>query len=500
MNATTAPLRRWSATRSSTRAATVFGVGALLLVFGWAIGAEHTKALLLILAIAGVAVLTLKQRGALVAILLLAGMDGIPFFNTERLVTGKLAVTDIAVITLLFIGVIWILLDGGPRAPTTAARAISRIGVLLALWWAYVMARTLIEQNVPLLRAAYFGRDFILFALLLVVLPRVRVAERDIAVFLGILAVGVCLFAVGQIMTATGIGQPGGLIHFHYTLTESGLTRVYSSMTDLVTASLAASIAAGLLARQRRLRLISLPIMVLLLVSTIVQLTRARWIGLIIGVVLVSLWLVVGSSFSTGSTLRRRLSFVLVSFALLLVVAIVVVPSLISGGEVVNRVTSIFSDLQSGSGTVAIREAVTHTMKVVLGEQWPFGLGFIPPFSHYYLGLPGGSIRDPDLGVLNAVMTMGVLGAVLIYLPVLIVLFECLRRLSRSTISDYSWLLYGGAIWLVATLASSVTLVTLFSTSGLALAAVMLAILTRVEPLSRSAVVPSAAASADRRT
>jgi hypothetical protein len=479
-------------TRTGLQPVLAAGLVGLLLVGGWAIGSEHAKLLVLVLALLGLCVLALTQRGALIGILVLAAIDGLPFVDASRLVTSKLAISDIAAIGLALAATIWILLDGGSRPDRTAGRIISRVGVLLAVWFFYVMARTLVDQHVPLLRALYFARDFILFGLLLAVLPRVRLNRRDINLLVGILAVGVCVFAVGQIMTATGVGNPGPLIHFHYTLAESGLTRVYSNTTDLVTAGLALSLGATLLARRRTVRLIALPITILLLVSTIVQLTRARWIGLIVGAVLVSLWLLAGDNARVNVTLRRRLSVAIGLLGLVAIVAIAVAPSLGAGGHVFSRLTSIFSDLQSGSGTVAIREIVTNRMTALLGGHWPFGLGFIPPFSHFYLGLPGGSIRDPDVGVLNAVMTMGVLGALLIYFPVVVALVDCLQHLSRKVTSESDWLYFGGAIWLVATLSSSVTLITLFSTSGLALTAVMITVLTNSAVSSARQVTASA--------
>jgi hypothetical protein len=91
--------------------------------------------------------------------------------------------------------------------------------------------------------------------------------------------------------------------------------------------------------------------------------------------------------------------------------------------------------------------------------------------------LPEGSIQDADVGVLNAVMTMGVVGAALVCIPVVLTLASCLRRSSGQWDGQYAWLRYGGAVWIVATLVSSVTLVTLFSTSGLALTAVFVTVL-----------------------
>jgi hypothetical protein len=456
------------------------GLAAVLIGCGWAIARGHAKDILAILAALLLCALALRQRGALIGILLLAAMDGLPFVTTSTLVTSKLSLEDIAIIALIVIAGLWILLDGYLRPPQQVGRIISNAGIPLLVWCILVMAVSITSDNIPVLRALYFGRDFIFFALLLIVLPRVRLTVRDVYVLLGILAIGVSIFAVGQIMIATGVGQPGNLIHFQYTLQESGftgVTRVYANMTDLVTAGLAASIAAVMLARDRTVQLIALPIAVLLTTSTAVQLTRARWIGLVLGAVLVSLWLVSTGKPLVTALLRKRFALGIGALGLVIGLTLFAAPDAVSSGTIISRLSSLFTDLQTGGGTVAVREALTSTMKTYLGENWPVGLGFVPPFSHYYFGLPGGSIRDPDVGVLNAVMTMGVVGAVLIYLPVVAMLIDCLRRLSKQRLTELSWLYYGGAIWLVATLASSATLITLFSTSGLALTAVLLTIL-----------------------
>lgn len=162
------------------------------------------------------------------------------------------------------------------------------------------------------------------------------------------------------------------------------------------------------------------------------------------------------------------------------------------------RLLSIVTDLQTGSGTVAVREEVTRSMVRALGGQWPYGLGFVPPSAHYFLGLPSGSIRNSDLGVLNVVMTMGAIGAFVLYLPFVLGLIQCLQRSPARWSNEYSWLRYGGAVWIVATLVSSVTLVTLFSTSGLALAAVAMTVL--VHPSVSGAPAQVAVSDAQPRT
>ena len=74
-------------------------------------------------------------------------------------------------------------------------------------------------------------------------------------------------------------------------------------------------------------------------------------------------------------------------------------------------------------------------------------------------------------------MTMGVIGTILIFIPFLFVLPRCIRRLSEH--DEFAWFWFGGAIWLVSALVTSITLVTLFSTAGLVFSAVFLSVLAQ---------------------
>jgi hypothetical protein len=468
--------RHASLARLGTLAIMSLGLVVGLVGIGWLIAAGQAKLLLVAVAGGGICALAMNQRGAFVGISTLAAMDGLPFFDTSRHVASKITIQDVAVALLLLVAVVWIASTDGHR-PGRAARVLSFAGVLLSVWWTWTLARTWSGQDVSLMHASSFGRDFGFFALLLMVLPQVRLTNRDIGMLLGVLTAGVCVFAMGQIAIALGAGRPGSLIHIQRTLTESGVTRVYASMTDLVTAGLAVSVAASLLARETKIRLVAFPVALLLTASTILQLTRARWIGLVVGLVLVSLWRAFNDDARLAAVLRRRLTATVGALVLLVAIVVLVAPGIVSGGTIVHRITSVFTELQSGGGTVAIRERVTKTMTAYLGEKWPAGFGFVPPANHYFEGLPEGSIRNSDVGVLNAVMTMGAIGAAFIYLPVVLMLLACLRRVPRRLLGPYGWLRYGGAIWIVAALVSSATLVTFFSASGLAMSAVLLTVL-----------------------
>ncbi len=463
--------------RRALTCAVAIGVTSLLVASGWAIAEGHTKTLFIAIAAIGLCILALTQRGVFIGLFLVAAMNGLPFINTAGFISAKFTLQDGAITVLLMVLVIWVIFDNGSYQPSRAGRTISCAAAILLLWWCLTVARTVIDDQVPLLRAAAFGRDFLYFSLLLIVLPRVRLTNRDIGMLLIVLAAGVSLFAVGQIATATGAGFPAALIHVEHTLQQAGLTRVYARMTDLVNAALAMAIAASLLTRQRIVRSIALPLVLLLTTSVAVQLTRARWIGLIAGFLIVSVWFIIQNDTTISTLLRRRLALAAGVIFIVGVGVIVTDPSLISGDTLQQRLLSLFSQVETHSGSVGIREAATNTTTHYLGEQWLLGLGLVPASSHYFLGLPEGSIRDADLGALNAVTTIGVVGAILIYVPVLFMLFQTLRRRSAALPREYDWIRYGGAIWITAALVSSATLVTLFSISGLALTAVFLAIL-----------------------
>jgi hypothetical protein len=469
--------QRASAIRFGTLTALALGLLAALLGVGWAAATGHATILLAAAGAVGMCVLALTQRGAFIGICLLTAMDGLPFIAASRHVTSKITIEDVAVFVLVLAAAGWTLSTKSRPRRSPTSRILSYAGVALIVWWTFTVLRTWIGHEPSLTRAASFGRDFGYFGALLIVLPRVRLTQRDVAVLLGVVTFGTCVFAVGQIMIGAGLGQPGSLISFRYTLVESGVTRVYANMTDLVTACLAASISACLLARQRKLRLVAFPIALLLTVSTVLQLTRARWIGIVLALLLISLWFIFNDNARISAILRRRLGVMAGTLVAIGMIVALAAPGVLSGGTVGHRLSSVVTEFQSGGGTVAIRESVTKKMTAYLGDKWPAGFGFVPPTTHYFEGLPEGSIRDSDVGVLNAVMTMGAIGATLIYLPLLWMLIACLRRTPRERVAPYGWLRLGGAIWILSTLISSVTLVTLFSAAGLAMTSVFLTIL-----------------------
>jgi hypothetical protein len=450
--------------------------GCLLLIGGWAITANQIKLFALAVLLLAVAAAAISQRGLLIGFFVLAAMDGIPFIDTSKYVASKLTLEDVAVIAFLCTALLWHLMDPKSHPTTRMAQILSRLAVIPFIWWVFVLGHTLSSQHVPIIHAVSFGREYLFFALLLAIVPRIWLTSRDIWSLLAVLAAGVSVFAVGQIMTAIGHPPTGGLIHVERTLEQSGLTRVYAHMTDLVSAGVALGLAACFLAPQRVVRRLAYPLTALLLVSVAVQQTRARWVGLIVGIFVVCLWLMVSADGQVALKVRKRVATSLWVFGLGFAAIALVAPSA-SNGVLGQRFLSTLTDVETGGGSLSVREAVSKTMFEYLGAKWPVGLGFVPPSTHYFQGLPMGSIKDSDVGVLNALVTVGAIGAFLVLLPIVLTLFASLRRSAASQASAFTWLRYGGSLWIAGALVSSITLVTFFSPSGLVLTAIVITLL-----------------------
>ena len=420
-----------------------------------------------------------------------AAANRIPFLDTSRRVVSSLTLQDIAAIGLVLISTAWLMSGGAKRPASRAERLVSRAGVVLLAWWVWTLLRTVVGEHVSVLHSVHFGRDFLYFATLLIVLPRVVLTHRDIELLLKTLFLGAVLFALGQIITDTGLSHLGGVIHYNATAAAGGLTRLYAPMTDFVNvgAALSGSGGGATCCGVREWNLMASAAAVVFVVAVVVQLTRARWVGLSVALILVTTLLMSQQRTSIGQALRRRVVVGLTIGVLALVGVVITHADFGGGGAIGQRAFLALQDIESGGGTVGVRETAAATSLKFLGGQWPVGLGFVSPSDHYFPGLTDGSIRDSDLGVLNAVMTMGVIGALLLYAPLLIALSASLRGVA-SWSPRYAWLRYGVSTWFVAALVSSLTLVTLFSVSGLVLTAGMISI--AMQPIVRSGQEPAA--------
>ncbi len=445
---------------------------------GWMIAEGDVKVVAAAAVITALLVLAARAPGPLAVLLLLAALNGIPIVNLSGRLPGGAHVQDGAVIAL------GALLYAYPdRNPTPERARLIRMatvwGAFFVAFWAFTLARSELLGGVTWLKAALYGRDFLYFALLLPLALRARLPSASVRAGAWVLLAGVVVYSVGAtVVSVTGHTLPW-LIHPGILDPNSGVTRLYASMSPLVNTSLVFA-AALLLSRSscgRRGRIGAL--VLLLALTAALQLTRANYFALAV-------------AFVAGvcvATIRSRAVMRLVvcaGIATLVVTAGLLTLS-ISGrvgghavGVVVSRAEAGISDLSHSSGSVGYRETVDREMLHVLGTSWPLGLSFLNPVDHYVSSLPSGSIRNSDTGVFNVLMTMGVLGALLVYAPLLYGIRELMRASRRGVPERLRWVVAGGAAWIAWAVAGSPTLGVLFGTTGLVVTALVLAVLAGV--------------------
>jgi hypothetical protein len=433
---------------------------------------------------AAILVLVLVGRwnyGAYVALLVLVVLNGIPGPDLEELaVPGSFRISDVAVFLLVAVAA---LRRQPASVPAGALLRFARLwGVALATWWFVVLVRSFAD-GIPLLSAALYGRDFLYFAILLPLLAGAFRDRREIAACLAVLAAAGVLHAVGQLAITVGgaTSLVDLLVHTQVPVGFERTPRIVSYMDAVTTMAVPFAIGLALIPPRRHLRLVGIALATVFALSVLFQFTRATYLALTFALIVVSASWIFTSGAISGPLRRTTAALATVAVVGLFAAGFrpltspVDLPS--EAAAVSERAASGVEDLRRGTGTVRYRYELRDDMLDVLGDRWPIGLGFWHPEVRPVSSLPEGSIRNADVGVLNAVMTMGVIGAALVYLPLVKVFVATMRR--RRDIGSAArldqWFFFGAATWIVYAVASSVSLMVLFSVFGLVLTATLLA-------------------------
>jgi hypothetical protein len=482
------------------------GAGALLfggaclvsVVMGWQIGHDSKRLPIAVAALILLTVVGARAFGVTAGILVLGTLNGLPFVNLERYAqSGSFRISDVAVVTL-----VGALALRNPAAATDPRlqkwlHAARWWGFALAGWWLFTVLRSHFFSGIPIMKAALFGRDFLYFALLFPLFIGGLKTRREVYQLLVTLLTATVIFSVGHLtLVVTGAHQASWFVHQSLLNDVGGVTRVYALMGDAAVAAATCGIALALMAPSRRLRLAGAAFAVLTSLSVLLQFARATYFGLFFGLLCASAVWLAGSA---HGTVARRLAIVFAGLAFAGGVVFVTasrtstsstasatVDQLPAAGGIpapaiiASRFSSGLTDLSSNSGTVGYRYKLDRTMFHVLGRHWPIGLGFWHPAVKYVPNLPDGSIRNTDTGVMNSLMTMGVVGTILVYLAPLAVLLAIFRHRRHMGTGQKQWIFFGMFTWIVSLLVGSISLVTLFSVSGLALTSVLLACTVRL--------------------
>jgi hypothetical protein len=410
------------------------------------------------------------NRGVLVGILVLALLNGVPFLNTQIGATG--AAGSNALNDAIYVVLVAILLVGAicrvrhPEQDRIAGIALVWAIVFLT-WWSFKVIHG--SGVVPSSTAAKYGRAFFYFGTLLPLLLYAVREMRHLAGFLGALTAGIVLYSVGQIAVTVHHEIPG-LIHIDHVNNFDGVTRVYSFMGELLTVAFPMAFAVLLLG-PKRWRWWALGMTLLTGVANALSFTRAAYFSELLALSAASAFWV----WRTGWQARRVRWF---TFGVLLVVIVIIASGIGTEGSggasspvqaVIARLVLGVTNVQNQTGTAGLRLRLDHLELGLLGHHWLTGLGFLDPTYYYVPGLPHGSIQDVDLGSVDLLMTMGVIGMIIAYaLPIAAVVY--LLRRGQGLIQ------YGGVVCLGTLLVGSLTLGGLSTESGLVVLASVLTI------------------------
>jgi hypothetical protein len=453
------------------------------LICGWLIANSHQDVLLAFCAGVGALVLAKMWPGPFVALMALVIMNGVPVVDLSRQLIGSFGIQDCAVFALAG-GLYWYRGDivGGRE------RRVARIAAIWAAcfvaWWIITFARSVLYEGIPIRYAASYGRDFLYFAILLPLVVRARLPLRSLRHGAWLILVGVVVFVVGQIGSSLSGHELSLLVHPTQSNETSGQLRIYSPMATIVSTSLIFVAACLLAGGAPRRRAAMTTLVALLTVSVALQLTRSDYAAMVVALVVgVAVHSLRGGSF-TAVIMRIAMASLAIAVVVIALGVTNVGNSAIGGvaTRVAERAESGVSAVSNTSGTFRYRTQLNAKMLNILGAQWPIGLGFLNPKAHYVAGLPEGAIRNADVGVFNVLMTMGVIGGLFIYVPLLYGFIELLRAVGtwkRLGLSERRWIAYGGTAWIAWVLVGSWNLVVLFSVPGLVLTALVLGCLTQ---------------------
>jgi len=465
--------------------------GALCL--GWAsIGLSTTSAAAAI-AIVVLGSLTLRRPGLTVGLLMLGLENGLPFLDTAQTIIGGAALADyLAVLMILILLLRW--LTGSQRLPQPGFAFAGAVSFLLAAWWLFTIGHS---DGEPLAAAIKFGRHYLIFAILVALFPLGLRSRRDWRDALTVLLIGTATYALGQIAITSGQALPWLVHPIAIRVSDVGLTRVYAFMGDAAVLAFSLSLGASLLAQTVKGKRLGTAGVLLFAIAIVLQQTRAVYVSLPLAIIaLLALWVVrvpAAGTRLTGRVVRRVLVM-----AMLIGLLSVAAPHLITtyGAQPLSRLSGVISDVSTGTGNVSYRfhlaGQLTHLLQGEIGK-YATGLGFLDPVYRHFPNLPMGSIQTSDLGLLDGIMLIGVVGVILIYaLAALPLRMAYVTSRAEVHLTPHAWLLFGLSVWLAQVLIASYSLGTLFQAAGQALIAFVIGLSLHVcsQPGSATGLAP----------
>jgi hypothetical protein len=406
----------------------------------------------------GAAVLGRWNRGVLAGGLALLVLNGLPLVNVEPSATGGNVFDDVTFVALLAVLAACAAANWKEASRDWIVTAACAWAGLYLLWVGSEAARS-VGPDESLYSAVKFGRDLVFFGFFVPLgLAGLRRREHLLG-FAITLGAGAGLYAVGQILNvALGLGLHW-LVHIGKTASFDGLVRIYAPMNDLLIAAFPMAIGTALLG-PRKARPWAAGLAVLTGIANALSFTRAVYASETVALLIVGLIYGIRAGWE-GARIRRT--------ALVGTACIAVAVALLGGAAtgqsgtplqaVVARTQLGFSDVGDQGGNVGYRLRQARYEAQAVGGQWLTGRGLRTSSSFWVQGERNGSLRNSDLGAFSTLATLGVIGVILIFLPVVAGLVFTLRQ--RGPVA------FGGAMYLGAAIIGSITLATLSSVSGI---------------------------------
>ena len=420
-----------------------------------------------------IAVPSRYRSGTLIAVAMIGAVDGLPGPDlTKHIVTNGIYEQDFLVYALMALLVweihryrLWSFFSRG------LGRALLMFAVLNIAWWVLTLYRTSWIFGVHVNHAANFGRAFLYLAIL-TPLFAAGMQRRDTRTALFVAAGAWSLVISGASILGSIHQSSFTLQLLHVTTvkqTAGTLTRLYVHAEDLIVVSLMFAIPFLLGSRNQAQRWFAGLVAIFAVVAVGVLQTRASYYGCIGGALVAAL--VYMSRRDSRAAIKRLL---IVCAALAAVIGGIFLFASGSGiakgiNEVTYRAASAVGAVNTSNtytSTVAERSYELHLLEQRLGGQYVLGLGFISPRDQPDINLPLGSIYNSDVGVFNVVIMMGIVGAALYYLSLIVTTLMLVLK-SRAVRGERRLYAQGALGACVLTMITSVTLVSFFAVTGI---------------------------------
>ena len=405
-----------------------------------AVGGPSIGVVLALLLVTPLLVAQRRVRVVFTAVLLVALVNGIPFVDLAALnLSGSFNYTDPILLVLFGIGVYELV-----RRPAALKGLVPRWLLVMLLVFSLAWVVGVISgasQGTPALKAILFGRD-LLTVWLIVVVALVFRDSTEVKILLCTIIVASVIYSVAH-GAQVGLGIDTSAITHPKRITDAlGFARLYASMNLPSVLGFLSALGFALWARSNRMRAWSAAAALVIGLEQVLSLTRANYLAL-------SLALVIGciAAFATGSVKWGvgRTGNALVGVSALAVGGYALSFTSLARSSiwvsVQSRITSAASDVSAAEGNVGYRLIVYAEMLRVLGNNWILGIGLQHPEYHWFAGLPDGTIRNSDVGVLSVLLPIGLLGLVPLLLIGVMACVESLRamRTTDSLVRVVGW-------------------------------------------------------------